>query len=470
MKREAEKTIKARVLVVDDDRLILRMLQTFLDQKGFESVLAADGEEAERFFAAEEFDVVLADVLMPKMDGIQLLERIHEKDPEIPVIMITASGQINTAYEAMKKGAYDYIPKPFNNEDLYQRLLRAIEKFALVKRNRQLSEAVEKKFHFDNIIGVSGQMEEVFRLIRNVAVSNASILIQGESGTGKELVAGAIHNHSRRKEHPFIAVNCAAIPKELMESELFGHVKGSFTGAITDKKGRFELADGGTIFLDEIGDLDISLQAKILRALQEREFERVGGTQPIKVDIRLIAATNKDLSKAMKEGAFREDLFYRLSAILIPLPPLREREQDIPYLAEHFLTQYSHENQKEITGIDPIAMKALKEYEWPGNVRELENSMERAVVMAAGDWIRLSDLPLALQSGKLDQEMPADGESRRGIFLKLGQPMREVEREYILRTLREVGGVKKRAAEVLGISIRGLRDKLKEYGYRSTQE
>ncbi|MFH0873046.1 MAG: sigma-54 dependent transcriptional regulator, partial [bacterium] len=289
MKREAEKTIKARVLVVDDDRLILRMLQTFLDQKGFESVLAADGEEAEKFFAAEEFDVVLADVLMPKMDGIQLLERIHEKDPEIPVIMITASGQINTAYEAMKKGAYDYIPKPFNNEDLYQRLLRAIEKFALVKRNRQLSEAVEKKFHFDNIIGVSGQMEEVFRLIRNVAVSNASILIQGESGTGKELVAGAIHNHSRRKEHPFIAVNCAAIPKELMESELFGHVKGSFTGAITDKKGRFELADGGTIFLDEIGDLDISLQAKILRALQEREFERVGGTQPIKVDIRLIA-------------------------------------------------------------------------------------------------------------------------------------------------------------------------------------
>ena len=470
MKREAEKTMKARVLVVDDDRLVLRMLQTFLDQKGFESVLAADGEEAERFFAAEEFDVVLTDVLMPKMDGIQLLERIHEKDPEIPVIMITASGQINTAYEAMKKGAYDYIPKPFNNEDLYQRLLRAIEKFALVKRNRQLSEAVEKKFHFDNIIGVSGQMEEVFRLIRNVAVSNASILIQGESGTGKELVAGAIHNHSRRKEHPFIAVNCAAIPKELMESELFGHVKGSFTGAITDKKGRFELADGGTIFLDEIGDLDISLQAKILRALQEREFERVGGTQPIKVDIRLIAATNKDLSKAMKEGTFREDLFYRLSAILIPLPPLREREQDIPYLAEHFLTQYSHENQKEVKGIDPIAMKALKDYEWPGNVRELENSMERAVVMAAGDWIRLSDLPLALQSGKTDLEAPTEGESRRGIFLKLGQPMREVEREYILRTLREVGGVKKRAAGVLGISIRGLRDKLKEYGYHSSQE
>jgi DNA-binding NtrC family response regulator len=313
-------------------------------------------------------------------------------------------------------------------------------------------------------------MQEVFSLITKVASSNASILIQGESGTGKELVARAIHYNSRRKEGPFIAVNCAAIPKELMESELFGHVKGSFTGAIADKKGKFELADGGSIFLDEIADLDISLQAKILRALQEREFERVGGTQPIRVNIRLIAATNKDLSRAMKEGTFREDLFYRLSVIPLRIPPLRERKEDIPVLAEHFLKRYAQENEKEIKGISPQAMQALLAYDWPGNVRELENCMERAVVMAEVDRIRLADLPLALQNGQVEEEPTPQEGSRNLISLQLGRTLREVEREYILRTLKEMGGNRTRAAEVLGISVRGLRDKLKEYAYRPSQD
>jgi DNA-binding NtrC family response regulator len=313
-------------------------------------------------------------------------------------------------------------------------------------------------------------MEEVFFLISKVASSNASILIHGESGTGKELVARAIHDHSSRKDGPFVAVNCAAIPRELMESELFGHVKGSFTGAIADKKGKFELADGGTIFLDEIGDLDISLQAKILRALQEREFERVGGTKAIRVNIRLIAATNKDLARAMKEGSFREDLFYRLSVIPLRIPPLRERSEDILYLAEHFLGKYNQENGKNIKGIDPEAMKALKTYDWPGNVRELENCMERAVVMAESDRIRLSDLPLALQSGKIEEAGPFEGESKKGVSWELCRPIREIEKEYILRTLEEMKGNRTRTAEVLEISVRGLRDKLKEYGHSSSQD
>ena len=470
MKIDSEKAFKAKVLVVDDDKLILRFLEEFLTQKGFEPTLATDGKEAESIFSSEEFDVVLSDVMMPDIDGIELLRRIKEKDPEVPVILITAFGEVETAVEAMKKGAYDYITKPFNYDSLLLALKRAAEKFSLVKKNRQLSDALRKKHHFENIIASSGQMEEVFFLISKVASSNASILIHGESGTGKELVARAIHDHSSRKDGPFIAVNCAAIPRELMESELFGHVKGSFTGAIADKKGKFELADGGTIFLDEIGDLDISLQAKILRALQEREFERVGGTKAIRVNIRLIAATNKDLARAMKEGSFREDLFYRLSVIPLRIPPLRERSEDILYLAEHFLGKYNQENGKNIKGIDPEAMQALKTYDWPGNVRELENCMERAVVMAESDRIRLSDLPLALQSGRVEEAGPLGGESKKGVSWELCRPIREIEKEYILRTLEEMKGNRTRTAEVLEISVRGLHGKLKEYGYRSAQD
>jgi len=471
MKRETERMAKPRVLVVDDDKLILRVLQEFLTQKGFEPTLATNGEEAERIFSPEEFDVVLTDMMMPKVNGIELLERIKEKDPEAPVIMITASGEIKTAVEAMKKGAYDYLTKPINFDALYHATQRAAEKYALVKKNRQLSEALGKRYHFDNIIGSSGKMQEIFSLIAKVASSNASILIQGESGTGKELVARAIHYHSPRREWPFVAVNCAAIPRELMESELFGHVKGSFTGAIADKKGKFELADGGSIFLDEIADLDISLQAKILRSLQEREFERVGGTQPIRVNIRLIAATNKDLCRAMREGTFREDLFYRLSVIPLRIPSLRERKEDIPALAEHFLRKYNQENEREIKGISSKAVEALLSYGWPGNVRELENCMERAVVMAEAEWIRLADLPLAMQTGEFEEEVPSPEEgSKETISLALGRTMREVEREYILRMLKEKGGNRTRTAKVLGISVRGLRDKLKEWGHSSGQD
>lgn len=463
MNRKGGRTDKFRVLVADDDKLILQLLQAFLTQKGFEPLLAADGVEAERIFSAEEVDVVLADVMMPRMDGIELLEAIKEKEPDMPVIIITASGDHQTKSDAWKKGAFLYITKPIDFDLLYLAIQQAAEKFSLIKERRQLSEALAKKYRFENLVGSSGRMQEVFSLIAKVANSNASILIQGESGTGKELVARAIHYNSLRRESPFITVNCAAIPRELMESELFGHVKGSFTGAIADKKGKFELANGGTIFLDEIGDLDISLQAKILRALQEREFERVGGTQPIRVNIRLIAATNKDLSKAMREGTFREDLFYRLSVIPLRIPPLRERKEDIPPLAEHFLRKYNLENERKIKGISSKAMEALLAYEWPGNVRELENCIERAVVMAEADWIRVADLPLALQTREAEEEpLPREG-GGPVISLELGHTMREVERAYILSTLKNMGGNRTRTAEVLGISVRGLRDKLKEY-------
>jgi DNA-binding NtrC family response regulator len=466
MKSGDQKTTnKIRVLVVDDDRLILQMLEDFLKQKGIEPVLAADGVEAERIFATEEIDLVLTDVLMPRMSGIELLGRIKEKEPEMPVIIITGSGDDQIRSQAWEKGAFIYITKPIDFDFLNLAIHQGAEKYSLIKKNRQLSEALGKKYRFENIIGSSGRMQEVFSLISKVANSNASILIHGESGTGKELVARAIHFNSPRKEGPFIAVNCAAIPRELMESELFGHVKGSFTGAIADKRGKFEMANGGSIFLDEIGDLELPLQAKILRALQEREFERVGGTRPVRVNIRLIAATNKDLTRAMKEGAFREDLFYRLSVIPLRIPPLRERKEDIPTLAEHFLRKYSKENEKQIKGISSKAIQALLSYDWPGNVRELENCMERAVVMAESDSIHLADLPLALQGGGAEDVILRSEKTGDTVSLQLGRTMREVEKSYILRTLKEVGGNRTRAAEALGISVRGLRDKLKEYDY-----
>ena len=468
MSKESEKPIKAKVLVVDDDKFFLQTLGDSLTEKGFEPTLAMDGEEAERRFGAEEFDVVLTDIMMPKVDGLELLRRIKDRDPEIPVIIVTGSGDDKIQANAWERGAFLYITKPIDYNFLNLAIRQAVDKFSLVKKNRELSEASERDF--ENIIGISDRMREVFSLISKVASSNASILIHGESGTGKELVAKAIHDRSSRKDNSFIAVNCAAIPKELMESELFGHAKGSFTGAISDKKGKFELADGGSIFLDEIGDLDISLQAKILRALQEREFERVGGTKPIRVNIRLIAATNKDLSQAMKEGSFREDLFYRLSVIPLLIPPLRDRgREDVRSLSDHFLIKYNLENGKNIKDIDSEAMKALETYDWPGNVRELENCMERAVVMAETDRIRLSDLPPAVRSGKMEQT-GARGEGEKGAPWQIGRPMREIEREYILRTLEEMKGNRTRAAEVLGISVRGLRDKLKEYGYSSAHD
>jgi len=464
MSQASQQPVQAKVLVVDDDKLILRILEEFLTQNGFAPTLATDGEEAEKLFAAEEFDVVLTDIMMPKMDGLELLGRIKEKDPDIPVIIITGSGDDQIQSKAWDQGAFLYVTKPIDYNFLNLAIRQAADKLSLVRQNRRLSELVEKTLSFEGIIGSSGRMQEVFSLIAKVASSNASILIQGESGTGKELIARAIHFNSPRKEESFRVVNCAAIPRELMESELFGHMRGSFTGAIADKKGKFELANKGTIFLDEIGDLDISLQAKILRALQEREFERVGGAQPIRVNIRLIAATHKDLARAMKDGSFREDLFYRLSVIPLRIPPLRERKEDIPYLAEHFLKKYSQENAKSIRGLSPEAVKVLWAYDWPGNVRELENCMERAVVMAEFDRIQPSDLPWALQSGEISAAGSSEGGANQGSLWRLGRPMREVEREYILKTLQEMKGNKTRTAEVLGISVRGLRDKLKEYG------
>ena len=464
MSQALQQPVQAKVLVVDDDKLILRILEEFLTQNGFAPTLATDGEEAEKLFAAEEFDVVLTDIMMPKMDGLELLGRIKEKDPDIPVIIITGSGDDQIQSKAWDQGAFLYVTKPIDYNFLNLAIRQAADKLSLVRQNRRLSELVEKTLSFEGIIGSSGRMQEVFSLIAKVASSNASILIQGESGTGKELIARAIHFNSPRKEESFRVVNCAAIPRELMESELFGHMRGSFTGAIADKKGKFELANKGTIFLDEIGDLDISLQAKILRALQEREFERVGGAQPIRVNIRLIAATHKDLARAMQDGSFREDLFYRLSVIPLRIPPLRERKEDIPYLAEHFLKKYSQENAKSIRGLSPEAVKVLWAYDWPGNVRELENCMERAVVMAEFDRIQPSDLPWALQSGEISAAGSSEGGANQGSLWRLGRPMREVEREYILKTLQEMKGNKTRTAEVLGISVRGLRDKLKEYG------
>ena len=438
---------KKRILFVEDDREMRQLIVDFFSASGYKVTEAANGIEALENLKDDEFDVVITDLRMQEMDGLSLLRQIRTENATLPVILITAFGTIETAVEAIKDGATNFIPKPLKMQTLKAIVDKAVEQKWLVEENEMLKEELHEKYSFHNIIGKSKTMQQLYDLIKRVAASHSNLLIEGESGTGKELVARALHFNSPRSSHPFVAINCSALPETLLESELFGYVKGAFTDAKSTKKGLFEVADGGTLFLDEISSMPVGLQAKILRTLQDGEIRPLGHTQNKKVDVRIFAATNKDLEKSIDEGSFREDLFYRLNVIRIVLPPLRERREDIPLLSQHFLKHYVKLNNKTITGFDPSAMSYLMNASWRGNVRELENAVERAVVLARGDTITTTDLvPMnrTTRKGKFD--------FGGGAFLSL----KEMERMYIDKVLESVGGNKERAARILGVSSRTL--------------
>ena len=449
------------VLIVDDEKNYTRILGAVLEEEGFEILTANSGPEALEVLEGSDVDLVLTDMKMPLMDGIQLLENIKTRDSELPVIMMTAHGTVDKAVEAMQKGAYSYILKPFDNDRLIIYVRKAVAMFRVIKENRDLRNAVSSQYSFGNIIGKSKVMQQVFDTIRKVAPSNATVLIEGESGTGKELVAKSIHFNSPRREKPFVAVNCSALAETLLESELFGHERGAFTGAVSMRKGRFELADTGTLFLDEIGDMSTGLQVKLLRVLQEKVFERVGGTKPIAVNIRVIAATNRNLKEEMKKGRFREDLYYRLNVVHIALPSLKQRQQDIRLLLDHFIKKYADERKHSVpvTGIDPDVERLFYEYSWPGNVRELENLIERLMIMSSGGVITPADLPKSFKETAHDdlyiESVPADA--------KLYDTLTMIEKTMILRALKKTGFVQSRAAELLGIGKSGLNQKIKKY-------
>ena len=441
---------KAKILVVDDEAIIRESLRDWLSDVGYQVLTAEDGFQALKIIEKEKPGIAIVDLVMPGMDGIELLKRAKEISPSIEVIIITAYGSIPTAITAMKEGAYDYIEKPFCPEKVELLIDRLVEHQGLIEENISLHQKLEGRYRFENIIAKSPKMQQVIEVIKVVAKSNATMLITGESGTGKELVARAIHSQGYRKDKPFIAVSCAALPESLLESELFGHEKGAFTGAYAQRRGKFEIANRGTLFLDEIGEMSANIQVHLLRVLEEKEFTRVGGNELIKVDVRVISATNKDMKKAVASGQFREDLYYRLNVVTIELPPLRERKEDVPLLAQHFLKKSAVENQKEITGFSPEATDFLLKYDWPGNVRELENAIERAVILAKNSYIDAVDMPQ--ENLLLAHSAPA------------GKSLEEVERGHILNILKESGGNYSKAARILGISRITLYNKAKAYG------
>jgi two-component system NtrC family response regulator len=452
------------ILIVDDEKNYPLILGEVLQDEGFETYTANNGEAALEILQNSDVDLVLTDMKMPRMDGIALLEKIKEKDPELPVMMMTAHGTVEKAVEAMQKGAYNYILKPFDNEQLIIYVNKAMDMYRVVKENRELRRTVESQYSFGNLIGKSKAMQDIFETIRKVAPATATVLIEGASGTGKELVARSIHYNSPRRNMPFIAVNCSALAETLLESELFGHEKGAFTGAASMKKGRFEIADGGTLFLDEIGELSPALQVKLLRVLQEKVVERVGGLRPIAVDIRLIAATNKALRNEIEKNMFREDLFYRLNVVHLVLPQLKDRIEDIRPLATHFIAKYANERPDAlpITHMDQEVERLFFKHRWPGNVRELENVIERAMVMCPGQVIRVDDLPkeFAHQAQKHAtlqlRGLPQDA--------TLYEALAHVEKMMIKHALRRADYVQSHAATLLGIGKSGLNQKLKKWG------
>jgi DNA-binding NtrC family response regulator len=448
---------KSSILLIDDDDSLRRVMEFSLTEAGHKVRTAASGEDGLRLLEKDAFDAVITDITMPGMSGMEVLAKVRQRDAHIPVIVITAYGTIESAVEAMKQGAFDYITKPVSRDELRLTLEKAIRMRRLEKENVELRAEVTDRYRFESIIGSSEKMKEVLDLAGRVAVSDASLLITGESGTGKELLAKGVHFNSRRAEGSFIAVNCAAIPDSLIESELFGHVRGAFTGAVKDKEGKFELADGGTLFLDEIGDLRIDLQAKILRALQEREVDRVGGGKPVSVDVRVIAATNKDIERAVKEGVFREDLYYRLNVITLFIPPLRERKEDIPLLASHFLKKF---NKDADVRLDAGALSVLTAYGWPGNVRELENVIERASVLKRGALITRDELPEKLKKEKPGVEDIILNLPERGISLE------DLEKSLIIKALDKHKGNQTRAAEYLGITRPTLIYRMEKFGLK----
>ncbi|HAA77476.1 TPA: hypothetical protein DCE37_20375 [Candidatus Latescibacteria bacterium] len=448
---------KKRILIVDDDTYSRESIAAQLDEQ-YEVDQAENGDQGLAKLEESDFDVILSDIRMPGMSGLDFLERVTVTRPEARVLMITAFGEIGNAVDAMRKGAYDYLIKgEVKGEELIVRIERALENQELRRENTRLKSELGKRFSFGNMVGKTKVMEELFEMVESVAQSRSTVLINGESGTGKELVARAVHYNSPRANKPFIKLNCAALPQDLIESELFGHEKGAFTGAVKQVKGRFELADGGTLLLDEISEIEPPLQAKLLRVLQEREFERIGSGTTIKVDVRIVATTNRNLRDEIEKGNFREDLFYRLNVIPVQMPDLRERKSDVVHLAEFFLERYNQENDKSISGFSEKAMEVLMSYDWPGNVRELENYIERAVVICKEPQVTESHLPLEILTGE-----PRTASSGGGITV--GTTVREMEKQLILKTLESCDGNRTNAADTLGISSRTLRNKLHEYG------
>jgi len=449
------------ILIVDDEKNYLTILSAVLDEEGFEILTAQSGQEALEIQKTSDLDLVLTDMKMPEMDGIELLENIKARDPDLPVVMMTAHGTVDKAVEAMQKGAYTYILKPFDNERLTIYVNKAISVYQVIKENRRLRDEVESQYRFGNIIGKSKAIHDVFDTIKKVAPAYATVLIEGESGTGKEMVAKSIHFNSSRRDKAFVAVSCSALAESLLESELFGHEKGAFTGAVAMKKGRFELADGGTLFLDEIGELSQNLQVKLLRVLQEKSIERVGGMRSLAVDIRIIAATNKNLKEEMITGSFREDLFYRLNVVHINLPSLKQRKEDIRLLVNHFIKKYSDERKSDIpvTGVDQDVDRLFYDYSWPGNVRELENVIERVMILCPGDTVTVQDLPKGFKDNVYNtlhlEGIPANA----GLYDTLSM----IEKAMIERALKMANNVQAHAAETLGIGKSGLNQKLKKY-------
>ncbi len=449
------------VLIVDDEEPMRHLLTVILSDRGYEVRAVSNGEDALRELAARDYDLVLSDVRMPRMDGLALLRKALELHPDLTFIVMSAYGTHDTAIEAMKAGAYDYVSKPFRPDEVLLVLRKAEERLRLAGENRRLRSELAIDYRIENVVGTSSAVEEVLRQVRKVAPTRATVLLTGESGTGKELAARAIHDLSPRAAMPFVAVNCGAIPGELLESELFGHVRGAFTDASRDRKGLAAEADGGTLFLDEIGELPPGLQVKLLRFLEDGEVRRVGDSRSAKVDVRVVAATARDLPRAVKEGLFREDLYYRLRVVAIRLPPLRERVEDVPGLVAHFLAKHRRlRPDAPVTGVAPEAMEVLRSHRWPGNVRELEHAVERAIVLAEGPELAVEDLPDEVRfAARAPPEGPRGGED-----LSVKRNFRALEERLIRDALERTGGNRTRAAELLDLSYRALLYKIKEYG------
>jgi DNA-binding NtrC family response regulator len=452
--------VKPSILIVDDDRLVSDFMAETFAGSPYEVETADSGDAAAEKIAHRDYDLIFSDVKMPGLNGIELLKRIKKVSPETVVIMMTAFGTVRNAVEAMKSGAYEYLLKPFGPDEATLAAERALEHHRLVRENRLLRHAVAEKYSFARLVGKSAPMRRVYSLIESVADSRATVLITGESGTGKELVAKATHYHGGRKDGPFVALNCAALPETLIESELFGHEKGAFTNAVRQKRGHFEIADGGTLLLDEISEMPAGLQAKLLRVLQEREIQRLGSESKLPIDVRVIATSNRHLPTEIEAGNFREDLYYRLNVIPIHLPPLRERPEDIPALVEHFIARFNAENNRSAKQVSDKVLRLFEHYIWPGNVRELENYIERAVVVAKSDTLTPDDFPAELFTG---------GVRRQTETIRSGSTIRDMERSLILKTLEDQGGNQTKAADLLGISTRTLRNKLYEYGVKEAK-
>jgi two-component system NtrC family response regulator len=448
------------ILIVDDEKNYLLVLEALLGPQGYEIITVNNAHDALRSVREADLDLVITDVKMPGMNGIELLEECKKIKPELPVIIMTAYGSIEMAVDAMKKNAYDYITKPFQNEQLKLTVKKALDNYRLIKQNKLLSQALSDRFRYGNMVGKSKPILKIYDIIDKVAQSKASVLITGPSGTGKELIAKSIHYGGSRRDRPFVSINCGALTETLLESELFGHERGAFTGAVALKKGRFELADGGTLFLDEVGNMPPPLQVKLLRVLQEMEFERVGGTRTIKVDVRVLSASNRDIKDDVAEGIFREDLFYRLNVIQIEVPPLRERADDIPLLVKHFIEKYISDEDKGPIELSPEVWKAFYTYAWPGNVRELENVIERAVVLSSGEMITIEDLPDNLLE-KNEEEI--DLNKIVPLNLALPDALERLEKKLVIRALKYSDNIQSRAAEILGISRRMMNYKMKKY-------